>query len=46
MITLLEKEIEEEFNKNKNLEFLNYLGINSDDFDEFNEDIDFDDYSA
>lgn len=46
MVTQLEKEIEEDLKKKNNLEFLKYLGIDSDDFDKFNEDIDFDDYSA
>jgi hypothetical protein len=40
------KDIKEELKKTDNLEFLKYLGINSEDFDKFNDDIDFDDYSA
>jgi hypothetical protein len=46
MITQLEQEIKEELKKTDYQEFLNYLGINSDDFNQINEDIDFDDYSA
>jgi hypothetical protein len=40
------KDIKEELKKPDNLEFLKYLGIDSDDFDKLNDDIDFDDYSA
>ena len=40
------EEIKEELKQTDNLEFLKYLGIDSDDFKLFNEDIDFDDYSA
>lgn len=46
MVTQLEQEIKEEIKGTDYKDFLNYLGINSDDFDKFNEDIDFDDYSA
>lgn len=46
MDTQVELEIKEELNKSSNLEFLKYLGIDSDDFDKFNDDIDFDDYSS
>ena len=40
------EEIKEELKQTDNLEFLKYLGIDSDDFKLLNEDIDFDDYSA
>ena len=46
MITQLEKEIKEEIKKTDYQEFLNYLGINYEDFEQITDDIDFDDYSA
>jgi len=40
------KEIKDELLVNDKLDFLKYLGIDFEDFEEFNESIDFDDYSA
>lgn len=40
------KEIKDELLVNDKLDFLKYLGIDFEDFEEFNESIDFDDYST
>ena len=43
---LIVEEIKDELRVNDKLDFLKYLGVDSEDFEEFNESIDFDDYSA
>jgi hypothetical protein len=43
---LIVEEIKDELRVNDKLDFLEYLGIDYEDFEEFNESIDFDDCSA
>lgn len=45
MMNQIVQEIEEDLKNNDYNDFLNYLGIEPEDFKEFNESIDFDDYS-
>jgi len=46
MIYSTDEEIKDELLDNDKFDFLKYLGIDSEDFEEFNDSIDFDDYSS
>jgi len=46
MTNSIVQEIKEELKSNERLEFLKYLGVDPDDFDQFNDSIEFDDYSV